>query len=143
MMPTPTPLQAVRRILFGILMLGMTGTAVELLLLKHVEDRFQLVPVVLLAAGIVAVVAYAVRPTSAAAAAERATMIGFVAAGAAGLYFHYRANVEFQLEGDPALAGRALIMKALEAKTPPALAPGVMVQLGLIGLAYTFRHRER
>ena len=65
-----------------------------------------------------------------------------LAAGLAGLYFHYRANVEFQLESDPTLAGRALLMKVLEAKAPPALAPGVMIQLGLVGLAYTLRYKE-
>jgi hypothetical protein len=137
-----TPLQAVRRFLFAILILGMAGTAVELLLLKHDEDRIQLIPLVLLAAGLVAVIAHALRPSASSAGAIRVTMAAFVAAGVAGLYFHYRANVEFQLEGDPSLAGRALWMKALEAKAPPALAPGVMVQLGLLGLAYTFRFKE-
>ena len=34
-------------------------------------------------------------------------------------------------------------MKVLEAKVPPALAPGVMIQLGLIGLAYTYRYKEQ
>jgi len=138
-----TPLQAVRRFLFVILVFGMAGTAVELLLLKHDDDPYQLIPLVLLAAGLVAVVAHAARPVGATAAAVQVTMAAFVAAGTMGLYLHYRANVEFQLEGDPSLAGRALLMKALEAKTPPALAPGVMVQLGLLGLAYTFRHKER
>jgi hypothetical protein len=137
-----TPLRAVRRFLCVILILGMAGTAVELLLLKHDEDRIQLIPLVLLAAGLVAVVAHALRPSAASAGAIQVTMAAFVAAGIAGLYFHYRANVEFQLEGDPSLAGRALWMKALEAKAPPALAPGVMVQLGLLGLAYTFRFKE-
>ena len=41
---------------------------------------------------------------------------------------------------DPALSGMALFQKAILAKAPPALAPGAMTQLGLIGLAYTFRH---
>jgi hypothetical protein len=136
-------LPALRRFLGAILILGMIGTAVELLLLKHVEDRIQLVPLVLLAAGLVAVIGHAVRPTAASARAIRVTMAAFVAAGVAGFYFHCRANVEFQLEGDPTLAGRALLMKALEAKAPPALAPGVMVQLGLLGLAYTFRYKEQ
>lgn len=141
--PTATPLQAIRRVLFWILMLGMSGTAVELLLLKHDEDPYQLIPLVLLAAGLVAVSGHALRPTPATAGAVRTTMAAFFAAGLAGLYFHYRANVEFQLEGDPSLAGRALVMKALEAKAPPALAPGVMIQLGLAGLAYTLRYKER
>jgi hypothetical protein len=41
---------------------------------------------------------------------------------------------------DAALSGLALYQKAILAKSPPALAPGAMIQLGLIGLAYTFRH---
>ena len=138
-----TPIQAVRRFLGVILFLGMSGTAVELLLLKHDENWIQLIPLVLLAAGLVAVIAHVLRPSARTAGAIQVTMAAFVAAGVAGLYFHYRANVEFQLEGDPSLGGRALLMKALQAKTPPALAPGVMVQLGLLGLAYTFRHKER
>ena len=137
-----TALQAVRRFLGVILFVGMSGTAVELLLLKHDEDWIQLVPLVLLAAGLVAVASHVMRGTAATAGAVRTTMVAFVAAGLAGLYFHYRANVEFQLESDPGLAGRALLMKALEAKAPPALAPGVMIQLGLLGLAYTFRYKE-
>ena len=99
--------------------------------------------ILLLFMGLVAVLAHAARPGSGTAAAVRLVMAAFLVAGLAGLYYHYSANIEFQLEGDPTLAGRALFMKALEAKTPPALAPGVMVQLGLLGLAYTFRHRER
>jgi hypothetical protein len=138
-----TALQAVRRFLGVILVFGMSGTAVELLLLKHDEDWIQLIPLVLLAAGLLAVAAHTMRGTAATAGAVRSTMVAFVGAGLAGLYFHYRANVEFQLESDPALAGRALLMKALEAKAPPALAPGVMIQLGLVGLAYTFRYKER
>jgi len=137
-----TAIQAVRRFLGVILTLGMSGTAVELLLLKHLEDRIQVIPLALLAAGLVAVAAHAVQHTPVTAGAVRVTMMAFVAAGLAGLYFHYRANVEFQLESNPELAGRALMMKALEAKAPPALAPGVMIQLGLVGLAYTLRYKE-
>ena len=70
-------------------------------------------------------------------------MVLFVAAGLAGVYYHFAANVEFQRETDPALRGSALLWKALHAKVPPALAPGVMVQFGLVGLAYTYRHKER
>jgi hypothetical protein len=56
---------------------------------------------------------------------------------------HYRANVEFQREVDPSIAGRALLVKAMKAKAPPALAPGTMTQLGLIGLAYAYRYPSR
>ena len=136
-------LRNVRRFLLGILLLGMGGIAVELLLLKHHEGWIQLVPLVLLGLGLAAVAWHAVRPGGASAGAVRATMVAFLAAGAAGVYFHYRANVEFQLESDPSLGGRELLMRVLEAKVPPALAPGVMLQLGLIGLAYTYRSKEQ
>ena len=38
------------------------------------------------------------------------------------------------------LAGMALFWAAIGAKAPPLLAPGSMVQLGLLGLAYTYKH---
>lgn len=138
-----TTLQAVRRFLLAILILGIGGIAVELLLLKHTTDALQLVPLVLLGLGLVAVGWHAVRPGGASTAVVRATMVAFLAAGAAGVYYHYSANVEFQLETDPSLRGRELVLKVLEAKVPPALAPGVMIQLGLIGLAYTYRSKEQ
>lgn len=71
------------------------------------------------------------------------TMALFIVAGALGVYLHYTANVAFQREVDPSIAGRALLWKALMAKTPPALAPGSMLQLGLIGLAYAYRYPTR
>jgi len=132
-----------RRFLLVILTIGMAGTVVELLLLKHDEDAIQLVPLVLLGAGLASVAWHAVRPGTASARVVRMVMIAFVAAGLAGVYYHYRANVEFQLETDPSLAGAALLWKVLAAKAPPALAPGVMIQFGLLGLTYTYRDKER
>lgn len=131
----------IRRVLGALLLLGMTGTAAELLLLKHDEEALQLVPLVLLAAGIVAVSACMIRPTRAGVTALQALMVLFIASGAAGIVFHYQANTEFQLESDPGLRGTALLWKVLQAKAPPALAPGIMTQLGLLGLAYTYRRK--
>jgi hypothetical protein len=132
-----------RRFLLVILTIGMAGTVVELLLLKHDEDAIQRVPLVLLGAGLASVLWHAVRPGTTSARVVRMVMTAFVAAGLAGVYYHYRANVEFQLETDPSLAGAALLRKVLAAKAPPALAPGVMIQFGLLGLAYTYRDKER
>lgn len=126
-----------------VLLLGMTGTFVELILLQHDEDPQQLVPLVLLGAGIVAVGWQAWAPSPASALLVRGLMALFIAAGVAGVYYHFAANVEFQRETDPALRGSALMWQALAAKVPPALAPGVMLQLGLVGLAYTYRYKER
>lgn len=135
-------LARLRRILAAVLLLGMIGTAIELLLLRHDEDTIQLVPLVLLALGVLITLWRVASQSAASALVLRLLMLLFLAAGCAGVYYHYRANVEFQLETDPALAGRALLWGVLQAKVPPALAPGVMIQLGLIGLAYTYRHKE-
>ena len=33
-----------------------------------------------------------------------------------------------------------LLWQAIRGKTPPLLAPGALMQLGLVGLAYTYKH---
>lgn len=137
-----TTLRAVRRFLSLILLLGMSGTVLELLLLQHDEDALQFVPLVLLGLGLAAVAWHALRPGPASGVAVRALMVAFLAAGVAGIYYHYRANVEFQLELEPSLTGAALFRKVVAAKVPPALAPAVMIQFGLLGLAYTYRDKE-
>jgi len=135
-------LQGLRRFLSVILFVGMAGTLVELILLKHDEDPYQLIPLALLGLSLVTIGWHAVRPGAASARTVQAIMVLTIAAGLAGIYFHYKANREFALETDPSLKGRALWTKVLEAKAPPALAPGIMVQFGLLGLAYTYRHKE-
>jgi len=60
----------------------------------------------------------------------------FLVAGLAGLALHFRGAAEFQLEIDPAMGTWDLVKKVMRAKAPPVLAPGVMLLLGLIGLAY-------
>ena len=141
-MPEAT-IATIRRILLCILLIGLAGTATELLLLQHDEEIFQLIPLILIAFALVAIVWHAVHQGPASLRIVQGTMALFIVAGGLGVYLHYRANVEFQREVVPSIAGRALLWKALTAKTPPALAPGSMLQLGLIGLAYTYRYPSR
>ena len=77
--------------------------------------------------------------SSASLTALRITMTLFIAAGLVGVALHYRGSVQFQKELDPSINGFALFMKAMQSKAPPALAPGVMVYIGLLGLACGFR----
>lgn len=130
----------IRRALLAILIIGLIGTGTELLLLKHDEGAAQFIPLVLIAAALAAVAWHELAHVWASLRLFQLTMVLFVAAGGVGIYLHYRANVEFQREVDPSLAGRALVIKAMTAKAPPALAPGTMTQLGLIGLAYAYRY---
>jgi len=135
---SPT-LAVVRRALLVILLIGIAGTTIELLFLKHDEEATQLIPLVLLGLALVAVLWHAARPTTASLMTLQLTMVLFVAAGLIGMVLHYQANVEFQREMDKSLSGVPLFWKVMAAKAPPALAPGSMSQLGLIGLAYSYR----
>ena len=118
----------------------MAGTLVELVLLAHDEDINQWIPLVLLVLGILASGWTGVRPSPSVIRLMRIVMAFFILAGMVGVVLHFQANMEFQTELDPSASGWPLWMKAIRAKAPPALAPGVMVQLGLLGLVYTFRH---
>ena len=129
-----------RRILLAILLIGAAGITVELLLLGHDEDLNQLIPLGLAGATILLGAVVAIAPSILTVRVFQFTMLLLIVSGALGVYFHYGATTEFQLEMDPSLTGWALFSKAIVAKAPPALAPGAMTQLGLIGLAYTFRH---
>jgi hypothetical protein len=82
----------------------------------------------------------AARPGVVGLRALQFVMLTYIGAGITGITLHFKANAEFQREIDPSIAGAALFWKVVEATAPPALAPGVMVQLGLLGLVYTYKH---
>jgi hypothetical protein len=129
----------VRRFVLAILLLGMIGSLVELVLLEHDEDLNQWIPLVLLGLGILGFAAVAAWPALPLIRFLQILMAFFVVAGLVGMALHFKANLEFQTELDPSASGWPLWLKSLRAKAPPALAPGVMIQLGLLGLVYTFR----
>lgn len=128
-----------RRLLLVLVVLGAVGLEAELLLLEHYETVGQYVPLVLL--GVVPVAAAFVwrRPSPATVRFFQSLMALCVAAGALGVFLHYDGNVEFELEREPLLSGLALFWEATRGATP-ALAPGALAQLGLLGLVYTYRH---
>ena len=129
----------VRRIILAVFLVSAVGGGVELLLLGHTETAWQLVPLVLLAVGTVAAVVAAARPARVTMRAFQGLMGLFVVAGLLGLYLHYSGNVEFEREMYPSLAGLELFRKAITGATP-ALAPAFMLQLGALGLAWSYMH---
>ena len=133
------PRMSTRRLLLVVLLVGMVGTAAELLLLGHTEDVKQWVPLVALALGALLGAVALVRETPLVIRSFATVMVGYLVSSALGLYFHYRGNVEFELEMYPSRSGFELVWEALTGATP-ALAPGSLGLLGLIGLVYAFRH---
>lgn len=128
-----------RRVLLALMLLGMLGLGAELLLLEHYHSPWQWVPLVALALGVVAALAVWVRPGRAALHAFRVLSALYVAAGAVGVYLHIQGNLAFERETDPSLGGWALFREVMYGATP-ALAPGALAQLGLLGLALAYRH---
>ncbi len=129
----------VRGILAVALGLGLAGTGAELLLLEHFEDWRQIVPIALIAGALVVLIWHAVDRRALPVRVLQGLMLVFALSGVMGLIFHYRGNVEFEREMYPSRAGLELFREAMMGATP-ALAPGTMIQLALIGLAYTYRH---
>jgi hypothetical protein len=131
--------RGLRPLLLALVIFTAAGLVPELLLLKHYDSVWQVVPfAVLLATLVTAAVAWR-RPAPGTLAAFRAVMWLCVLAGIAGVVLHAKGNWEWALERDDTLHGWPLVWKILRGATP-LLAPGAMTQLGLLGLLYTYRH---
>jgi len=133
-----TIVERLRRWILAVLVLGLLGTVTELILLEHYEKPVQLVPVVLIALALAVIVWHVMKRGAGSRFAFVAVMALFVLAGFAGFAAHFIGSAEFQLELDPSMSTWTLVEKVLRAKAPPLLAPGMMLQLGLLGLAYIY-----
>jgi hypothetical protein len=127
-------------VLLIVFLVGLVGTGTDLFLLQHFEEKLQLVPLTLLGLGVIIVTWHVIHRSPASVRVFQVLMILFVIAGLAGLVLHYQGSAEFQLEVNPDLSGLELFLKAIRAKAPPALGPGAMIYLGLLGLAYAYRY---
>jgi uncharacterized membrane protein len=131
-------LQPLRRWILVILVLGLVGTVTELVLLEHYEQPLQFVPLVLIVAAVAVLWWEFRRHDLASRRATQIVMALFVLAAFIGFAAHFRGSAEYQLELNPDMSNWELLEKILRAKAPPLLAPGMMLQLGLLGLAYVF-----
>jgi len=122
----------------GVLVLGLIGTVTELILLEHYEQPLQFVPLVLIAAAVAVLAWHMIRQDMASLRALQIVMGLFVLAGFLGMAAHFNGSAEYQLELDPDMSTWDLLEKILHAKAPPLLAPGMMMQMGLLGLAFAY-----
>jgi len=130
---------ALRQLLLAVFLFGAIGVLVELALLGHNEEFWQWIPIVLLAISIPVAIALLVNPHRIVIHMFTGIAMLFVGASGLGLIQHFRGNIEFELEMYPSMRGWELIWETLTGATP-ALAPGTMALLGLIGIIYSFRH---
>jgi len=130
---------AVRAALLALVVLAIVGFMVELLLIEHYDETWQVVPLVVLGAGLGAAIAVWRWPRQRTLEFFQGVMLAFVMAGILGVWRHYVGNAEFEIERHADLKGLALLWESVRGATP-VLAPGALAQLGLLGLVYTFRH---
>jgi hypothetical protein len=134
-------LSTISAVILTVLVFGMAGLLAELMLIAHYEDVTQWIPIALLGAGLLVVAADFVLARSWTQLLIQLTMVLVIAAGVLGVYFHYRGSREFQLEMDSEMRGSTLVWHVLRAKSPPTLAPGSMIQIGILGLGYAYLRR--
>lgn len=128
-----------RQLTLALVLFGIIGLEIELALLRHAESFSQWLPHIFLLLGLVVTAAVYFRPRPGALRSFQVLMVLYLIIGALGVFFHLKGNVEFALERNPSLSGMRLLWKALRGATP-ALAPGALAQLGLLGLLYTYKH---
>ena len=130
----------IRRLLLALVTLALAGTALDLVLLEHYEDSWQLAPLFLIALALVAILAYVVTKSAGSVRLIQMVMALLVVSSLLGIGLHYQGNLEIQMDMDPTLSRWELFKKVMHAKAPPALAPAAMAQIGLLGLIFTYRH---
>jgi hypothetical protein len=128
-----------RHLLLALVAFTAAGLVPELVLLKHYDSAWQIVPLVVLVLTLASSVLVWRRPTARTLNAFRVTMALCLLAGLAGVVLHAKGNLDWALERDDTLHGWSLIWKILRGATP-LLAPGAMAQLGLLGLVFAYRH---
>ncbi len=130
----------VRRLILWVLVLGLLGVIIELFLSGHTEDWLQTAPLMVILLCAAVLLWHAAAPGAQSIRALRLAMLVLTLTGAVGLGVHWNSKMEFKRESDPSLSGFRLFREAMKSKSPPALAPGALIQLGLLGLIYTYRH---
>ena len=130
-----------RQGLLLVFVLGSVGLGAELLLLGHFQEWRQQAPLALLGLGLVLTAVLVCCRRAIVLRLFRLAMLAFVLGGIAGFWFHINGNMEFELEMNSRLTGWDLVSRTASGALP-VLAPGALIQLGLIGMLYTYRHPD-
>lgn len=140
--PRPGTLDRVRQLLVGLVVLGAAGLVAELLLLGHWESATQRIPLILLVLTVAAAIGMLAHPARRCVRAFRVVMLLAVISGFAGTAFHYQANDALEREIAPDRPSGEIFVAAIQGGVP-TLAPGAMIQLGLLGLIASLGYPAR
>lgn len=132
-------LSLLRRGLLVLLVIGAAGLVGELVLLEHYEDLPQFIPFGLLALTLLVTAWHWVSGSRTSLRVFQAVMLLLVIAGPVGMFLHLKGNYDMEREFDPSVLGLDLWLEVIRGEAP-TLAPGTLVQFGLLGLLYAYKH---
>lgn len=122
-------------ILLAAICFMMLGTLLELYLLSHYEDGLQLIPIICILLSAVLLMVSVFKPSKIIRRLFAFLMISTAFSGVFGIFLHLQVNVEFEQEMTPTLPKWDLFVESLSGAIP-ALAPGSLIVLALIGYSY-------
>jgi len=129
----------IRRGLLALLAFGCVGLIGELVILEHYGELNQFPPLVLLSLTLLAILWHWIDGGRRSLRALQVVTLFLIISGAVGMYFHLTGNIEATKEFEPDLAGLPFWVDVIRGAAP-SLAPGTMIQFGLLGLLYAYRH---
>lgn len=134
-------MRRVRWLLIFTMAFMAVGTLLELFLLSHYEDEWQLLPILLIASSLILFMAYVLMTKSWILRSLQVMLWATAFSGLLGVYFHMKANFEFEAELRPTLSFMQHLLDSFSGALP-ALAPGSMVLFALIGYIYIYIQRK-
>ena len=127
-----------RRMLRALLVLGIVGLGGELALIGHSGGLNQSLPLIALGLAAFALALDIFSRSRLGTGALRVAMVGLIAIGGLGVWFHHQRNFEeYRRDMGPEPSAWEVFVASMQSHWPPALAPGALALLGGIGLVST------
>lgn len=124
------------RLLFVGISFLLIGTWLELYLLHHFEDFFQLIPLICIASSLIVLGVMQVRVSRFIQQLFSVLMLMTALAGIFGIVLHIQTNFQFEQEMTPTHSNWDLFVESLTGAIP-ALAPGSLIAFSILGYSYT------
>ena len=126
---------SVKKMIVLALLFMMIGTLLELYLLDHYEDAFQLIPVLCIAFSLINLIILFFKRSKIMVKLFKLVLVLTSFSGIYGVFLHLQSNFEFEQDMKPTATNWELFSESLSGALP-TLAPMSMLVLAFIGYSY-------
>ena len=126
---------SVKKMIVLALLFMMIGTLLELYLLDHYEDTFQLIPVLCIAFSLINLIILFFKRSKIIIKLFKLVLVLTSFSGIYGVFLHLQSNFEFEQDMKPTATNWELFSESLSGALP-TLAPMSMLVLAFIGYSY-------